>query len=64
MAGDIIVEASSLILKFGNSYGLRTLDAIHLACWQLHSERKCTFITSDKVQADVGKEIEERIVFV
>ena len=64
MAGDIIVEASSLILKFGKSYGLRTLDAIHLACWQLHSERKCTFITSDKVQADVGKEIEERIVFV
>jgi uncharacterized protein len=64
MAGDIIAEASSLILKFGTDYGLRTLDAIHLACRQLHSERKCTFITSDKVQADVGKEIEDRIVFV
>ena len=64
MAGDIIAEASSLVLKFGKSYGLRTLDAIHVACWKLHSKRKCTFVTSDKVQADVVKEIEERIVFV
>lgn len=64
MAADIITEASSLVLKFGKSYGLRTLDAIHIACWQLHSERECTFISSDKVQADVVKEIEGRIVFV
>jgi len=64
MAGDIIADASSLLLKFGKSYGLRTLDAIHLACWQMHSERKCTFVTSDKVQGDVGKDIEERVVFV
>ena len=64
MAGDIIAEASALVLKFGKNYGLRTLDAIHLACWQLYSERKCTFITSDRVQADVAEEIDDRIVFV
>ena len=64
MTGDIIAEASSLVLKFGKSYGLRTLDAIHIACWQMNAERKCTFVTSDKVQAEVVKEIKGRIVFV
>lgn len=64
MAADIITEASSLVLKFGKSYGLRTLDAIHIACWQMNAERKYTFVTSDKVQAEVVKEIKGRIVFV
>ena len=64
MAGDIIAEASLLVQTFGKRYGLRTLDAIHLACWQNHTERTCTFVTSDNVQADVVKEMDGKVLSV
>ena len=64
MAGDIVAEASMLVQTFGKVYGLRTLDAIHLACWQLHADKTCRFVTSDRVQAEVVKEMEGKVVLV
>jgi len=64
MAGDIVAEASMLVQTFGKVYGLCTLDAIHLACWQLHADKTCRFVTSDRVHAEVVKEMEGKVVLV
>ena len=64
IAGDIISEASALIVEFGKNHGLRTLDSIHVACWKMYSDLDCIFVTSDNVQAQVVKEINGNIVFI
>lgn len=64
MAGDFVAEASILVQTFGKKYGLCTLDAIHLACWQLHADKTCRFVTSDRVQAEVVKEMDGNVVLV
>jgi predicted nucleic acid-binding protein len=51
----VIDEAGLLLKKYGKVYGLRTLDALHLATYSLISEQGWCFVTSDTVLADVAK---------
>jgi predicted nucleic acid-binding protein len=51
----VIDEAGLLLKKYGKIYGLRTLDALHLATYSLISEQGWCFVTSDTVLADVAK---------
>ena len=51
----VLDEAGLLLKKFGKEYGLRTLDALHLATYSLISEQGWCFVTSDTVLSDVAK---------
>ena len=53
MAGDIIKETQQMIIRFGKDYGLRTLDAMHIAGWTLIAEPSWFFVSSDKNQLNV-----------
>ena len=53
MGSDIMQEALYLIKNFGKIYGLRTLDALHVAGWRIMSEPGWTFVSSDKNQINV-----------
>ena len=50
LGSDIIEEAKILIKQFGKQYGLRTLDALHVAGWNLMAEDDWQFVSSDKNQ--------------
>jgi len=44
----LVIEGSLLLLnKFGKDYGLRTLDAIHLATFELVADKKWLFVSCD-----------------
>lgn len=45
---DIMISASELLMKYGNK-GLRTLDAIQLACAVTLRKDDCVFLTSDEL---------------
>ena len=51
----IISEAENLITEYGLSYGLRSLDAIHLAGFLLNADEDWKFICSDVKLADIVK---------
>ena len=57
----VMNEAGKLLKKFGTRHGLRTLDAMHLATFNLISEDKWYFVSADKqlndVAIDMGYEI-------
>ena len=44
----IMTEAESLMRKFAKTYGMRTLDALHLATFSLSSGSDWLFVASDK----------------
>lgn len=50
----IFTEAKNLIIKWGNQFSLKTLDALHLASLvQLSQFTETTFISADKKLCDV-----------
>ncbi len=51
----VLDEAGLLLKKYGKEYGLRTLDALHLATHSLISEQGWCFVTSDTILADVSQ---------
>jgi uncharacterized protein len=53
LANDIVKESKTLIQQYGKVYGLRTLDAIHIAGWMIVAEPGWTFVSSDKNQLQV-----------
>ncbi len=53
LAVDIVNETLELIERFGKDYGLRTLDAMHIAGWTLVARDDWHFVTSDKNQLTV-----------
>ena len=53
MAADVIKESKTLIQNFGKEFGLRTLDALHIAGWNLVAESDWQFVSSDKNQLQV-----------
>ena len=46
-----------MLQKFGKDYGLRTLDAIHIATFSLIAEKKWLFVCSDETVCMVVKEL-------
>jgi len=57
MSCTIVTEAENLLKIYGKTYGLRTLDALHLAAFSLISESDWTFVTADIQQNEVAKEM-------
>ena len=53
LGSDIIEEAKILIKQFGKQYRLRTLDALHVAGWNLMAEDNWHFVSSDNNQLAV-----------
>ncbi|MEX0772094.1 MAG: type II toxin-antitoxin system VapC family toxin [Balneolales bacterium] len=64
LGADVIEETHSLITGYGQHHGLRTLDAIHIACWLLFKENDWYFVSSDKVQLNVVDELTNNIIKV
>ena len=54
---EVGTEAENLLKIYGKTYGLRTLDALHLAAFSLISESDWTFVTADIQQNEVAKEM-------
>lgn len=53
----IIKEAESLMKQYGKSYGLRTLDALHLGTFNLIAEKDWFFVASDETLCKVVHQI-------
>ncbi len=64
LGSDIIEEAKLLIEKFGRQYGLRTLDALHVAGWNLMAEDNWKFVSSDKNQLSVVQKMNHQTISV
>jgi predicted nucleic acid-binding protein len=64
MSGNIVNEAEQLITAYGKTYGLRSLDALHIACWVQRSKRDLIFVTSDAVQNKVIQQLNGESLFV
>ncbi len=61
---DIMEEAFDLIKKFGKSFGLRTLDALHIAGWRIIAEPGWIFVSSDKNQLNVVTQLNYKSIDV
>ncbi len=55
MSCTFVKEAENLLKSYGKTYGLRTLDALHLAAFSLISESDWTFVTADIKQNEVAQ---------
>ncbi|CAN5135987.1 hypothetical protein BH23BAC3_BH23BAC3_36230 [soil metagenome] len=64
MSGEIVQEAEKLIATYGKTIGLRSLDALHIACWILNSENDWIFVTSDAIQDKVIHRLNGESLFV
>ena len=64
MSGEIVQEAEQLIATYGKTDGLRSLDALHIACWILNSENDWIFVTSDAIQDKVIHRLNCESLFV
>ena len=57
LGSTVLQEAEKLIKSFGKSYGLRTLDAIHLATFVLIKEADWFFVACDDNLINTAKAI-------
>jgi len=53
LGSTVSTEAENLIKRFGCDFGLRTLDALHLATFYLISDVDWCFVSTDKTLCDV-----------
>jgi len=58
----ILDEAGVMLQNFGKNYGLRTLDAIHLATFSLIAEKSWVFVCSDDILGKVVKELGFKLI--
>ncbi|MBE9048514.1 hypothetical protein IQ255_29735 [Pleurocapsales cyanobacterium LEGE 10410] len=64
MTGAIVREAELLISTYGKTIGLRSLDALHIACWKLNEEKNWIFVTSDSIQDKVIQRLKGESLFI
>lgn len=57
----VLIEAEKLLKDHARTVGLRTLDALHLATFQLISEKDWKFIVADKVLSKTAAKLEIQI---
>lgn len=51
----VLMEAETLMKKYGTNKGLRTLDALHLGAFRLISENDWYFVASDENLCDIAQ---------
>src|SRR5690606_14052677 len=64
LASDVVAESKELMKQFGSKFGLRTLDALHIAGFSLFAEPEWTFVSSDNNQLHVVEQLDYQIVSV
>lgn len=64
LASGVVEEAKLLLKKFGQDHGLRTLDALHLASFKQMAEPNWQFVSSDRNQVNVSKELKFNPLFL
>jgi uncharacterized protein len=64
LASDILTESRHLMAQFGAKYGLRTLDALHVAGFTLFAEPDWKFVSADKNQLNVVKQLQHHTITV
>lgn len=61
---DTIQESQSLIERFGKNYGLRTLDALHIAGFNIMVGTAWHFVSSDINQTQVVKKLNHQTILI
>lgn len=64
LGSDIIEESKKLIEVYGKDFGLRTLDAMHVAGWNIVSESDWIFVSSDINQIRVVEKQGNRVLLI
>jgi len=55
MGHSVIAEAAILLQRFGKGHGLRTLDALHLATFNLIAEQDWRYVVADSALCNVAR---------
>jgi predicted nucleic acid-binding protein len=64
LSQNMVAESKILIKNFGKDFGLRTLDALHIAGWSEVASDNWIFVTSDKNQLNVVNEMKKNTMFI
>jgi len=64
LGSDIMEESKKLIEAYGKDFGLRTLDAIHVAGWNVVSELDWIFVSSDINQSRVVEKQNNQVLLI
>lgn len=64
LSNTMVNESKELIKKFGKEFGLRTLDALHIAGLNHIASDDWIFVTSDKNQLKVVNELKQNSMFI
>lgn len=62
ISSNLLDEAGNLLTSFGKEFGLRTLDALHIAGWHSISEQDWVFVSSDKNQLKVVENLNYKTI--
>ena len=54
---EILKKANHLVAEYGVNFGIRTLDALHIGGWLSIADKDWLFVSSDKVQVELVKNI-------
>ena len=57
-----VQEARDLLQKYGKEYGLRTLDALHLGCFNLISDDDWFFVSTDENQCKIVQYLGDKVI--
>jgi predicted nucleic acid-binding protein len=64
LASGVVEEAKLLLNNFGQNHGLCTLDALHLASFKRMAEPNWQFVSSDRNQVNVSKDLNFNTLFI
>lgn len=64
LAVDVVSETLVLIKRFGKDFGLRTLDAMHIAGWTIVAKNDWHFVSSDHNQLKVMELLQYKTVSI
>jgi predicted nucleic acid-binding protein len=60
----VFEEADSLVVKFGQSSGLRTIDALQLATFTSIADKDWHFVIADITMASVAKKLGKKVIWL
>ncbi len=64
MASDVVRESDILMRTYGLNFGLRALDALHIAGFNIVADKDWTFISADKNQLSIARKLNYEVIGV
>lgn len=64
MASDVVRESDALMKIYGLKFGLRTLDALHIAGFNIVTDNDWVFVSADKNQLSVVQKLKYGVIAV